>query len=152
MEICLAQTPNWLILRYCRSFDNLRMWIWIGFLRNLGKKPRYGCSILRILLGSRRLWTNIQNGRTGTRQHIFHIRIRAFACIQIQALETHQTDIVGNWCHKPVLEHLSNQPATCQSSHTFPFCYRHVDRTLNCTWSDPTQWRVLTLVKRFQRH
>ena len=37
MEICLAQTPNWLILRYCRSFDNLRMWIWIGFLRNLGK-------------------------------------------------------------------------------------------------------------------
>ena len=37
MEICLVQTPNWLILRYCRSFDNLRMWIWIGFCATLGK-------------------------------------------------------------------------------------------------------------------
>ena len=152
MEICLVQTPNWLILRYCRSFDNLHMWIWIGFRRNHGKKPRYGCRISRIRFGSWRLWKNIQNGRTGTRQHFFHIRTRAFVCIQTQALGTHQTRIVGNWFQKPVLEHLFNQPAACQSSHTFPFCFRHANHTLNCTWSDPTQWRVLMFVKRFRRH
>jgi hypothetical protein len=50
------------------------------------------------------------------------------------------------------LEHLLNQPVACQSSHTFRFCYRHADRTLNYTWSDLTQWRVLRLVKRFQLH